>query len=133
MDKTIDEGIMTRLQEIVGPENVLSEASDIEPYSHDETPGLRAFPEVVVKPAEKKEIVEVLRLANKKKVPLTPRGGGTGLSGGAIPLKGGIVLSLERMNRILDIDTANSMAVLQAGVINGEFRTLLSGKPGQPG
>lgn len=122
MDKTIDERIMIRLREIVGQENVLTEEIDIEPYSHDETPGWKSFPEAVVKPAEKKEISEVLRLANEKRVPVTPRGGGTGLSGGAIPVKGGIVLSLERMNKILDIDTDNSMAVLQAGVINGELQ-----------
>ena len=121
MNKTIDEGIMTRLREIIGRESVLTEEIDIEPYSHDETPGLKSFPEVVVKPGNKEEIVDVLRLANERRVPVTPRGGGTGLSGGAIPVQGGIVLSLERMNKILDIDADNSMAVLQAGVINGEL------------
>ncbi len=122
MDKVIDERTITRLQEIVEPGDVLTETFDIEPYSHDETPGLKSFPEVVVKPAKKEEIVEILRLANEQKIPVTPRGGGTGLSGGAIPVRGGIVLSLERMNKILDIDTGNSMAVLQAGVINGELQ-----------
>ncbi len=122
MGKTMDAGIMTRLGGIVGPENLLSEEIDLEPYSHDETPGLKSFPEAVVKPAGEEEIIEVLRLANERKIPLTPRGGGTGLSGGAIPVRGGIVLSLERMNKILDIDTNNSMAVLQAGVINGELQ-----------
>jgi len=74
MNKTIDKGIMTSLRKTTGRENVLTEEIDIEPYSHDETPGLKAFPEVVVKPAAKEEIMEVLRLANERRVPVTPRG-----------------------------------------------------------
>ncbi|MCD5390562.1 FAD-binding oxidoreductase [candidate division NPL-UPA2 bacterium] len=122
MNKTIDDQIVNQLETIAGKENVLVNELDMEPYSHDETPGLRSFPEAVVKPTETEQISQILRLANEKTVPATPRGGGTGLSGGAVPLCGGLVVSLERMNKILDIDTNNSMATVQAGVINGELQ-----------
>ena len=93
----------------------------LEPYSHDETPGLKIFPEVVVKPETREEVLEILRLAHKEKVPVTPRGGGTGLAGGAVPLSDGIVLSMERMDRIKEIDRENRMAVVEPGVITEDL------------
>lgn len=114
--------IIEELKEIVGETNVLTDKIDKEGYSHDETTGLKHFPEVVVRPKNTNEVVKIISLANKEKIPLTPRGGGTGLSGGAIPIFGGIVLSLERMNKILEIDTNNLMATVEAGVITGELR-----------
>jgi len=117
--KPLQDKVIQRLESIVGKEYLLLKEEEKEPYSHDETPGLRALPEAVVKVKEEIQIQEILKLAQQEKFPLTPRGGGTGLSGGCVPILGGVVLSLERMNKILDIDRKNMMAVVEAGVING--------------
>ncbi len=114
--------ILGKLKKIVGENSVITDPFDVEPYSHDETTGLKSFPEVVVKPKAKEEVVKLLSLSNQEGVPLTPRGGGTGVVGGAIPIFGGILLSLEKMNKILEIDSANSMTVVQPGVINGNLQ-----------
>jgi glycolate oxidase len=115
--KKVSQEILNNLKEIVGDANVLVERFDMEPYSHDETEDLVFFPEVVVKPASTPEISEILKICYDNYIPLTSRGGGTGLSGGALPVYGGVVLSLERMNRIIEIDHENLMATVQPGVI----------------
>ena len=121
--KKVDMSIITRLRQIVGEKNVLTKNEEREPYSHDETLNLaRYMPEIVIKPNNKNQVRDVLILANRDRIPITPRGGGTGLSGGAVPLYGGILLSLERMNKILELDKENMMAVLEAGVTNGELQ-----------
>jgi len=124
--RRVTPGIISKIEEIVGKKYVLTEKEDLEPYSRDETPGLSFFPEIVVKVENSKQIVELFKLCNKEKIPLTPRGGGTGLTGGAIPVKGGIVLSFERMNKIKDIDRENYMAVVEPGVINGNLQRELA-------
>ncbi|MEM1674194.1 MAG: FAD-binding oxidoreductase [Candidatus Bathyarchaeia archaeon] len=107
-----------RLMEIVGREWVISERDLIEGYLYDETPEpIRPKPAehlVLVKPGSTKEVSLILRTANEYKVPVFTVGGRTGLVGGCIPLKPGIVLSLERMNKI-EIDKMNLMAVAEAG------------------
>jgi len=113
----LDSEIINSLVDIVGKDNVLVARESLEPYSHDETPGLSHFPDVVVKPKTAEEISKIMRLANDEEVPVTPRAGGTGLSGGAVPWLGGILMSFERMNRIKEIDTKNAMAVVESGVI----------------
>jgi len=92
-------------------------------YAHDEVPGSEHahMPEAVVKPASAAEISAIMRLANRERVPVTPRGAGSGLSGGAVPVLGGIVLSLERMNRILEIDLENLVAVVEPGAITNDI------------
>jgi len=79
------------------------------------------MPEAVVKPSSAEEIAQIVRLANKYKIPITPRGAGSGLSGGAVPVYGGIVLSVERMNRILEIDKENLVVVVEPGVVTNEI------------
>jgi len=110
------------LKTIVGPEYVLIEKFDIEPYSHDETEDLVFWPEAAVKPATTDQVSQILKLCHEQTIPVTPRGGGTGLSGGALAVYGGVVLSLERLNRILEIDVPNMMAVAQPGVITSVFQ-----------
>ena len=117
-----DANMIARLKEIVGDAHVLSDRNAMEPYSHDETLELEAWPEVVVKSASAQEVSAILSLANEKNIPVTPRGGGQGLSGGAVPIYGGIVLSLERMNHILEIDHANLMVTVEPGVVTGELQ-----------
>jgi glycolate oxidase len=110
--------IIEELERIVGTGNIITEADKMIDYSHDEFPleTIYKLPEAVVMPGTTQEVSEVLQLANRERFFVTPRGGGTGLCGGAIPSKGGVVLSLERMNRVLELDTKNYFAVAQAGV-----------------
>ncbi|MDZ4132424.1 MAG: FAD-linked oxidase C-terminal domain-containing protein [Dethiobacteria bacterium] len=112
------------LQAIVGIDQVIfDDPQRIEPYSHDEVadPAYACMPAVVIKPASAVEISAVLKMANLRSIPVTPRGAGSGLSGGAVPACGGILLSTERMNRILEIDHENLIAVLEPGVITNDF------------
>ena len=113
---TIDE-----LRLIVGEGQVLLDTDRMEPYSHDETVGLRAHPEVVVRATSAQQVADVFRLARRERIPVTPRGAGYGLSGGAVPVRGGIVLSVEKMNRILEIDKRNLMVTVEPGVITGDI------------
>ncbi len=105
------------LTAIVGSDNISTKKSEVEGYSYDEMPlTKRCAPQVVVKPIDAPSIAKLLDFANKKRIPVTPRGAGTGLSGGCIPIYGGVLLSLERMNRILEIDRDNFVAVVEPGV-----------------
>jgi glycolate oxidase len=113
--------IVEALCRIVGDDGVLTTPEALEPYSHDETVGLRAEPEVAVRVTLTEQVAAVLRLAQRERVPVTPRGAGYGLSGGAVPLCGGIVLSTERMTRILEIDRENLMVTVEPGVITGDL------------
>lgn len=121
MYNKVTDAIISELSQIVGAENTLVRADAIEPYTHDHVVGLRADPEVVVKACSAEEVSEILRLAQREKIPVTPRGAGYGLSGGAVPVVGGIVLSLERMTRILEIDRKNLMVTVEPGVITGDL------------
>ncbi len=105
-----------QLVAIVGRDALLTEKEDVEAYSRDEMPLVIPYaPQVVVKPADSYAVARLLEFASKKRIPVTPRGAGTGLSGGCIPVYGGIVLSLERMNRVLEIDRENFTAIMEAG------------------
>jgi len=114
--------IIDELVEIVGRKNVISNKEKMESYSHDETPVEQYghMPEVVVTPKTTEEIAKIVKLANRELIPITPRGAGSGLSGGAIPVFGGIVISVEKMNRVLEIDYNNMMMVLEPGVVTND-------------
>jgi len=109
--------IIKTFKRIVGNKNVLQDKFDLEPYSHDETEDLSFYPDVAVKPSSTAEISEIMKICYENNIPVTARGGGTGLSGGALPVYGGLSLSTERMNRILEIDKENLMVTVQPGVI----------------
>ncbi len=111
--------IVDELKGIVGEKNVTVSRDEMEDYSHDEvamSERIKHYPDVVVKPGSTEEVSEVVRIARREKIPITPRGAGTGLSGGCVPIYGGIVLSLERMNRIIEIDEENFTVTAEAGV-----------------
>jgi len=111
------------IKSIVGNRSVFTNKDEIEDYSFDETPFIKHYaPHVVVKPSDTQSIAKLLDFANKKRIPVTPRGAGTGLSGGCVPIYGGILLSLERMTRILEVDRDNFVAVAEAGVTLSDFR-----------
>lgn len=118
----ITTAIIESLKKIVGEECIFTDAESIHNYGHDETEDLNFPPQVVVKPRTPGEIAEILKICNKENIPLTPRGAGTGLSGGALPVYGGIVLSMERFNLILNIDERNLQATVEPGVINQVFQ-----------
>ncbi|MGH9033452.1 MAG: FAD-binding oxidoreductase, partial [Acidimicrobiia bacterium] len=109
--------VSARLAEVVGADHVLSGEAAGDDYGHDEaltvTPEIPAF---VVRPGTTAEVAGVLRVADEYRIPVTARGSGTGLSGAAVPRAGGMVVSFERMNAILEIDTENHVAVVQPGV-----------------
>jgi glycolate oxidase len=119
--KGLRQDVIKRLKDIVGEKSLLTDDEKMEKYSRDETMGYQFFPDAVVMVERAEEVSKVLRLAGDYSIPVTPRGLGTGLSGGCLPIHGGIVLSLERMNQILDIDQENLMVVTQPGVITGEL------------
>ena len=111
-DQTIKE-----LVTIVGKDNIFTQQGEIEVYSCDEMPLAKPHtPQVVVKPTTIRSIARLMGFASKKRMPVTPRGAGTGLSGGCIPIYGGILLSLERMNKMLEVDQENFVAVVEPGI-----------------
>jgi glycolate oxidase len=114
--------IVEKLKQICSEHSVFTDREKLKPYSHDETPPeqFAHLPEVVVMPTKTKQISRIMKLATKNKIPVTPRGAGSGLSGGAIPVYGGIILSLEKMNKILEVDTQNMMVTLEPGVVTNE-------------
>ncbi len=121
---TVNMAVVEELRQMVGAGNVIfNDFEKMKVYSHDEVADkdYERMPDVVVKPASAMEISSILKLANQKKIPVTPRGAGSGLSGGAVPASGGILLSTERLNRIIEVDKENLVAVLEPGVITSEF------------
>lgn len=113
----LPESFIPALKNIVGEAFVFTEQEVVNVYAKDETEELFYPPLAVVKPRTAEEISAILQLCNTYLVPVTPRGGGTGLSGGALPHKGGIVLTIERMNSILEIDEQNLQVTTEPGVI----------------
>ncbi len=110
-----------QIEAVVGPENVSSNPEDLKKHAVDESPLEPHPPQLVVRPGSTEEVSMALRLANDNMVPVTPQGSLTGLSGAAHPVYGGIALSLERMNRILEIDEDNLMATVEPGALISEI------------
>jgi len=113
----IKESVIAELQKIVGKENVKTEKESLKAYSYDGTTSWQHEPDVVVFPTSTKEISEIMKLANAEKIPVTPRGGGTNVSGGSIPIMGGIVLCTTKMNKILKVDKENLTATVEPGLV----------------
>ncbi|HEW91382.1 MAG TPA: FAD-binding oxidoreductase, partial [Thermotogaceae bacterium] len=118
----IPKELYEKLKDILG-NRVKTEEDFLEKYSHDETAELQSIvPGAVLFPISTEEVSQIMKLANTYKIPITPRGAGTGLSGGAIPAQGGIVLSLEKMNKLLEFDEANLMITVEPGMITSEIQ-----------
>src|SRR5579859_4429755 len=113
--------VLSAIKTIVGEDAVITNHSDLEKYSHDFTEDLSYYPEVVVTPKSPEEISALMKLCNAHLIPVTIRGAGTGLAGGALPIKGGLLIAMERFNHILNIDEENLQATVEPGVITGEF------------
>ena len=113
--------LVAELREALGASHVVTEPEQLRVYECDGLTGHRAVPELVVLPASTDEVQVVVRACRREKVPFVARGAGTGLSGGATPVAGGVVVSLSRMNRILEIDLASQRVVAEPGVTNLEI------------
>jgi len=124
----VTQDVIKELEAIVGVRSVFTDEEKMQPYSHDETPADQYghMPAVVVTPATAGQVAQIVRLAVKFLIPVTPRGAGSGLSGGAIPIFGGILLSLEKMNKVLEIDCANMMIVVEPGIVTNEINGLVA-------
>ena len=122
--KPITPRILKKPGRIVGEKHIIyADEGRLMAYAHDEVvdASFAHMPDMVVKPASAKEIAAIMKLANRELIPVTPRGAGSGLSGGAVPVFGGIVLSLERMNRILEIDRENMVVVVEPVVVTNDI------------
>ncbi len=120
----VSEALLRELAAIVGPENLFSARRDRLTYEYDATPDT-AEPDVILFPRSASDAAAVMRLARREGIPVVPRGAGSNLSGGAVPLRGGIVMAGTRMNRIAEIDVENERAVVGAGVVNLELQNAL--------
>ncbi|WP_295655450.1 FAD-linked oxidase C-terminal domain-containing protein [uncultured Mucilaginibacter sp.] len=125
---TISVGLLSQIKTIVGDANVYTRRDDLERYSHDETEDLHYYPEVAVKPKTAAEVSALLKLCNAHLIPVTPRGAGTGLAGGALPIHGGLIISMERFNTIIAIDERNLQATVEPGVITEVFMNAVEEK-----
>lgn len=117
MYNKINEETLNILRKILGEDSVITDSDDLEIYSKDYTENLSFCPEVIIKPENTIQVSEIMKLANGLSIPVVPRGGGTGLSGGALAIYGGICLSMERFNRITEIDKENFQVITEPGVI----------------
>ncbi len=117
----MEQQLLEALKDISGNENVISDETGLLAYAYDAT-RLKGTPNAVVRPGSEEEVSKILIIANERGVPVVPRGAGSGLSGGAVPSRGGIVLSFERMNRIISIDTKNRIVTVQPGVVTADLQ-----------
>ncbi len=120
--------ILAKITAIVGEDGVITDHAVLEKYSHDETEDLNYSPEVAVKPRTPEEISQLLKLCNEYFIPATPRGGGTGLTGGALAVSGGLLISMECFNRIITIDEQSMQAIVEPGVITEVFMNAVATK-----
>ncbi|HEX9017272.1 MAG TPA: FAD-binding protein, partial [Chloroflexota bacterium] len=112
---------LTELARIVGGGSLLTTPEDVACYGFDATPRLGRLPDAVVVPATTGQVAEIVKLANRDGFKLVPRGAGTNLSGGSVPVEGGVMLQMTRLNRILEIDTENLTALVEPGVVTSDL------------
>jgi len=117
----VDPEFLNELRQIVGADGVLHDPVDVLTYECDGLPHLRTSPAAVVLPSSALDVQNVVRLCARARVPFVPRGHGTGLSGGALPVAGGVVIALARLNRVLDVDIPNQRVTVEPGVTNLEI------------
>jgi len=113
---------LVRLRELLGEDAVRSDDASRERYGRDETENLCFPPAAAILPRDRQQVIDLLRYAHSERLAVTPRGAGTGLSGGALPVEGGLSLSLERLDRVLEVDPRNLVARAEAGVITAELQ-----------
>jgi glycolate oxidase len=124
----VDDEVIGQFRKILGDAFVIADEEAKSDYAHDKTEDYFFLPDVVVKPGTAAEVSALLKICNEHRIPVTPRGAGTGLSGGALPVKRGVVLSMERFNKILQIDELNLQATVEPGVITEVFQNAVKEK-----
>jgi glycolate oxidase subunit GlcD len=117
--------VVKELAKILGIENVLFNKRDLLAYSYDATQH-QEMPEIVVFPRNTSEVSKIMKLAYREKIPVIPRGAGTGISGGTVPIKGCIILELSRLNKVEAVDSANRRVVAEPGVVNLDLQDILA-------
>lgn len=129
--------VLQQLSDRLGAGKVLHEKEDMLVLGYDSTPGVHFFPDVAVFPTDREGVIAAMEVARQEGLPVTPRGSGTGLSGGSVPARGGMVLCLNHMNRILEIDEENLTATAEAGVVTLDLFNAVAAKglfyPPDPG
>src|SRR6185437_15076998 len=110
--------VIAELRAILGDDGVISEMAELRTYESDGLASYRALPGVVVLPTSTEQVRDVVRLCAREGIPFVPRGSGTGLSGGALPTAGCVLIALSRMRQILAVDLPNQRVIVQPGVIN---------------
>ena len=119
--------VIRQLEKIVGPHAVIHTEEELRVYECDGATIFRAMPDIVVLPTTPQQVAEIVKWCHRKQIYFLPRGAGTGLSGGALAIQGGIIVGLNRMTRILDVDIPNQRAVVEAGVVNVWLAQKISG------
>jgi glycolate oxidase len=114
----VNSALISELHEIVGPRHVITAAEELHTYESDALTYFRKVPRAVALPDSAEQVQRIVRVCHREKIPFVARGAGTGLSGGALPVENGILISLTRMNRILEVDFENARAVVEPGVVN---------------
>ena len=122
----MDARILNELRAIVGPSGLITATEELHTYECDGLTNFRVLPSAVVLPTSAEQVQAVVRVCHGERIPFVARGSGTGLSGGALPIEGGIVISLARLNRILEVDFANARVVVEPGVINASVTQQVS-------
>ncbi len=116
--RVYDRRIFDELREIVGPRGLITSREELHTYECDGLTNFRVLPRAVLLPDSTEQVQKIIRVCHREKIPFVARGSGTGLSGGALPVENGIVISLTRMNKILEVDFANARVTVEPGVVN---------------
>ena len=111
--------ILGEFRAVVG-KGLITEASQLHTYECDGLTNLRVLPQAVLLPTSTADVQAIVRICQREKIPFVARGSGTGLSGGALPVENGVLISLARMNRILEVDLPNARVVVESGVVNSD-------------
>src|SRR4051812_4283207 len=115
---SLEAKVLREMRAIVGDRGLLFAPEDLRTYECDGLTNFRVLPRAVLLPESREQVQAILRVCDRERIPFVARGSGTGLSGGALPVADGIVISLARMNRILEVDLPNARVVVEPGVIN---------------
>ena len=119
--------LISRITDIVGPDNVTQRIEDLHCYSYDGS-GRSQLPELVVFPGDTGQISDIMKFASSHRIPVVPRGAGTGMTGGIVPVEGGIVMVMTKLDAIVEIDTDNQIGIVEPGVITAEFQSAVRKK-----
>lgn len=122
---SLPQSVLHELSEIVGTTFLLQHETDLHNHGHDETEDLLFLPQAVLEPADTDQISRIMRVCSREKIPITVRGGGSGLAGAALPTHGGLVLSTRRLNKIIQIDRANFQVTVEPGVVTETLQDTL--------